>query len=187
MSATTYAGHRLRLRPHAEIGVGANQQALEAQMPGRRSLLAADLAGPAASENASLARARVVPTAARTCLWTPGPSTRPRCASILHYAAHHLQARIVAEAYRVLKPGGVLFLFEDTPATKRQWRQVERWGPHQQLRAALGKALLPQHPRMGYPPAFRGLPVGGNHRNRHADSRWHGPGASLLPAAAEGL
>ncbi|MBI5724738.1 MAG: class I SAM-dependent methyltransferase [Planctomycetes bacterium] len=46
---------------------------------------------------------------------------------VLHHVPYNLQDGILGELKRLLKPGGVFFLFEDTPSNRQEWRRVERW------------------------------------------------------------
>jgi ubiquinone/menaquinone biosynthesis C-methylase UbiE len=47
-------------------------------------------------------------------------------AFVLHHVSFDEQWRVLDEIARVLKPGGVFLLLEDTPATEREWAVVAR-------------------------------------------------------------
>ena len=47
-------------------------------------------------------------------------------AFVLHHVPYDEQWRVLDEIGRVLRPGGVFLLLEDTPVTEREWAVVER-------------------------------------------------------------
>jgi len=72
---------------------------------------------------------------------------------VLHHMPEASQERVLAEAARVLRPGGVLVLLEDTPATERERRTTlaadrrlniePASAPHHYRSPAAWRALLP--------------------------------------------
>ena len=62
-----------------------------------------------------------------TNLPLPGGCVDLAClAFVLHHASYAAQAVLVSEAARVLRPGGTLVVFEDTPSTPGERRWTER-------------------------------------------------------------